>query len=500
MCKERIKRKLMKKIYKLAHIIMLFLMIFFIGVAATLKNKEKPNILIFIADDVSYRDLGCYGHPVIRTPNIDELAKNGIKFTNAFLTTSSCSPSRISILTGRYPHNTGAAELHTDIPVSQVLFPEMLKDAGYYTAQAGKWHLGSSGVAHNAFVRTGGARNDGGGPSGSEKWVEFLKERPMDKPFFMWYAAHDAHRGWDDKIFLEPYQPEEVVVPVYMIDSEKTRKDLADYYNEISRFDFFIGETIKELKRQNVFDNTVIIVMADNGRPFPRDKTRLYDEGIKTPFIVHWPDGIKRAGVSESMLSVIDIAPTIAELAGFKSAPTFQGKSFRKLLNKPGKRFREYVFAEHNWHDFQAYERMVRTKDFLYIENGLPHADNRGAIDVMCSDAGEELKRGFREGRLSSHQQEIFNTPQPEQEFYNCRIDKLQLSNLINDSRYKKEQIKLKKALDSWKNKTGDSQPEILTPDWYDRHDCSRLSEHGVRGAMPGSDKNAELINNSGPF
>jgi N-sulfoglucosamine sulfohydrolase len=145
----------MKNIYKLFFIKILFLIFF--GIAGFAQPKEKPNILIFIADDVSYNDFGCYGHPVIKTPNIDKLAKNGLRFTNAFLTISSCSPSRISILTGRYPHNTGAAELHTDIPAGQVLFPQMLKDAGYYTAQAGKWHLGSSGVAHKAFEKAGGA-------------------------------------------------------------------------------------------------------------------------------------------------------------------------------------------------------------------------------------------------------------------------------------------------------------------------------------------------------
>jgi N-sulfoglucosamine sulfohydrolase len=490
----------MKKNYKLPLIITTFLMVVIIEIAATPKNKEKPNILIFIADDVSYSDFGCYGHPVIRTPNIDELARNGIKFTNAFLTTSSCSPSRISILTGRYPHNTGAAELHTDIPVSQELFPEMLKDAGYYTAQAGKWHLGSSGVAHSAFDRTGGAGNDGGGPSGSEKWVEYLKERPKNKPFFMWYASHDAHRGWDDQIFLQPYLPEEVIVQDYLVDSEKTRKDLAAYYNEVSRFDYFVGEAVKELKRQNAFENTLIIVMADNGRPFPRDKTRLYDNGIKTPFIVHWPEGVKERGkISESLLSVIDIAPTISEVANIKEPPAFQGKSFLDLLADPDREIRDFVFAEHNWHDFQAHERMVRTKQFLYIENGLPESDNRGAIDVMCGASGEELKRELASGRLNELQQSIFRIPQPERELYDCINDSLQLKNLTGEARYYREQEYLAKILDTWRKETGDSQPEDLTPDWYDRLNCSRLPGHGVRGIMPGLDKNAETINTSGP-
>jgi N-sulfoglucosamine sulfohydrolase len=357
------------------------------------------------------------------------------------------------------------------------------------------------GSSSQSFRKSGRGRSDGGGPGGAEKWVEYLKERPEDKPFFMWYASLDAHREWDDQIFLEPYLPEEVIVPEYMVDSKKTRKDLAAYYNEVSRFDYFIGETVKELKRQNVLDNTLIIVMADNGRPFPRDKTRLYDDGIKTPLIIYWPEGVKGKGnVSQSLISVIDLAPTIAEIANLKASPTFQGRSFSKLLSKPDQKFRDFVFAEHNWHDFQSHERMVRTKDFLYIENGLPKADNRGAIDIMCSAAGEELKKAFREGSLTIQQQKIFQIPQPEQELYDCQVDPLQLTNLINDDRYQKEYLKLQKVLANWKKETGDSRPATLTPDWYDRQDCTRLPKHGVRGTMPGADKNAEVIKNAGPF
>lgn len=468
--------------------------------------QEKPNIIILIADDISVSDFGCYGNTFVRTPNIDQLANNGVKFTNAFLTTSSCSPSRVSIITGRYPHNTGAAELHTDMAENQVLFPKMIKDAGYYTAQAGKWHFGAPGDTPNgkaleAFERTGGSVEDGGGPSGSKKWVTYLKERPEDKPFFMWFAAHDAHREWDDQIFLKPYEPEEVIVPVYMVDNESTRKDLIAYYDEVTRFDFFVGEVVKELKEQDILENTLLIVMADNGRPFPRDKTTLYDDGIKTPFIIHWPEKISNGGaVSKSLLSVIDIAPTITEVAGIEASPTFQGRSFLKLLSDPQQKFRDYVFAEHNWHDFRAYERMVRTTDFLYIENGLPQKDNRGAIDVICSDAGEELKKRFKAGNLSDPQKKIFLTPQPEIEFYNCAEDSLQINNLYGRDQFTQEQNKLAMVLNQWKKETKDSQPEILTPDWYSRQNCQKLPEHGIRGIMPGSDMDATAVNKPGPF
>ncbi|TKG97309.1 heparan N-sulfatase [Puteibacter caeruleilacunae] len=468
--------------------------------ASSAEKATKPNMIILIADDISRDDMGCYGHPVIKTPNIDQLANNGVKFTNAFLTASSCSPSRTSIILGRYPHNTGACELHSPIPKNQIPFPKLLKEAGYYTGQSGKWHFGASagkptGVALEAFDRVGGGASDGGGKSGAEMWVPYLKERPADKPFFMWFAAHDAHRGWDNEIFLPEYKAKDVIVPPYMVDDEQTREDLVCYYNEVSRFDFYIGEVVKELKKQGVYDNTILIVMADNGRPFPRDKTRLYDSGIKTPFVIHWPKGVaKKGATSESLVSVIDIAPTLLGVAGIEAGDSFQGRSFVKLLEAPETKFRSEVYAEHNWHDYEAFERMVRTKDFLYVENGRPNLNQMGAQDIMTGGAGKSLRKGNKAGTLNEVQGRIFKEVQPEVELYNCAEDSLQLTNVANNAKYKQVQKQLQKQLHRWMKKTKDSKPEHLTGDWYSREDCKPLKTKGIRGDMPGFDQKATEV------
>ncbi|WP_295120842.1 sulfatase [uncultured Chitinophaga sp.] len=469
-------------------------------------QTEKPNIVIFIADDVSYNDLGCMGHPVLKTPAIDKLAQYGIRFSNAYLTTSSCSPSRVSILTGRYPHNTGAAELHSPIPDGQVAFPKLLKDNGYYTAQAGKWHLGSSGIKPegvflDAFDRVGGSHADGGGPGGEGLWVEYLQQRPRNKPFFMWFAAQDAHRGWDSASKPRQYSERDVIVPDNLADTKATRNDLARYYEEVSRFDHYVGKVVDELKAQGILDNTLIIVMADNGRPFPRNKTRMYDEGIKTPLIIHWPAGIKLHNeASSSLLSVIDIAPTILEIAGISKYASIQGKSFKKLLATPTAKFRNYVFAEHNWHSFRAYERMVRTDQYVYIENGLPEQSNVGATDIMGGAAGMELKKHYLAGKATSLQAAIFVTPQPQYEFYDYSKDKDQIVNLYGRKEYKAQQQSLANVLEIWKKQTGDDQPRDLTPDWYDRWNNKAVKEKDKRGTMPGSHQQAISIQNPGPF
>src|SRR5210317_176502 len=143
-------------------------------------GEPRPNIIFFIADDWSQEDVGAYGHPSIQTPNMDMLAANGMRFDNAYLTTSSCSPTRCSIITGRYPHNTGASELHRKLPDSQTMFPEKLQDAGYYTVLSGKNHMGN--VVDRAFDKV----ERGKGPGLQETWVQHLKDRPEDKPFFFW--------------------------------------------------------------------------------------------------------------------------------------------------------------------------------------------------------------------------------------------------------------------------------------------------------------------------
>jgi len=194
-------------------------------------GEAKPNFILFIADDVSWDDIGCYGNLQVKTPNIDRLASDGIRFNNFFLTASSSSPSRNSIITGRYPHNTGGAELHMEPPDYMVSFPEVLKKNGYYTAQAGKFHMGP-------YARRGfDSINDktGNGDGGEERWMQCLKERPENKPFFFWFAAHDAHRIWGPNSFSGTHDPDSLVPPFYLANGEKTKNDLAAYYDEIAR-------------------------------------------------------------------------------------------------------------------------------------------------------------------------------------------------------------------------------------------------------------------------
>jgi arylsulfatase A-like enzyme len=447
-------------------------------------SQKQVNVVFIIADDVGWDDIGCYGNPNVKTPHIDRMAREGMRFTNAFLTASSCSPSRCSIISGKYPHANGAAELHTPLPESEIPFPLLLKEKNYYTAHAGKWHLGPA--THRAFDRYTDQNGYNNGNGGEDNWVRFLRERPKDRPFFFWLAADDAHRPWGADTFHITHDPSRIMVPPYFADTPETRLDMASYYNEIARFDFFVGQVRDELQRQGVLDNTCIIVMADNGRPFPRCKTRVYDSGMKTPLIIFWPGGIRQGSVSASLVSAVDIAPTILELAGIESPGKYQGHSFLPVVLDPSEVIRTAVFAEHNWHDYEAHERMVRTPEFLYVLNARPGLSNGGPADSKQSATQAALNQVRDRGQLTAAQADIFVTPRAAEELFDVSRDPDQLLNLASMPEYQQKLLEMRRLLNDWQFNTGDSTPENLTPDWYDRETGEALNIERVRGEMPG--------------
>lgn len=431
---------------------------------------QKPNVVIIIADDAGWNDFGAYGNPGVRTPNIDRLAAEGMLFTNAFVTTSSCSPSRASILTGMYPHNTGAQELHMPLPADRNLFAGTLQKAGYYTVASGKWHIGPKRAEFDSIY-------DVRDPSGAADWIRALENRPPEKPFFMWFAAVDPHRPYQENIIDRPHQLQEVVVPPFLPDNEFTRKDLALYYDELARLDFNVGKVLDELDRQGVAENTMVIFMTDNGRPFPRCKTRMLDDGLKSPFIIRWPAVVQAGSASGSLISSVDIAPTICELAGADALPQFQGVSFVPVLKDPGARVRDFVVGEHNWHDYQAHERSVRTSRYLYIRNAWPQFNANPPADAAGSITFREMVRLYRDGSLAEPFLDCFTAPRQAEELYDLSSDPLQLNNRAYDAQYADALRNMQRILDQWITETNDSVPAIPTPDMFDRWTGKKLMD-----------------------
>ena len=444
---------------------------------------HRPNIVLIIADDMGWDDCGAYGHRTIRTPNIDKLASEGMRFTDAFLTASSCSPSRASIITGRYPHNTDAEQLHWPLPAKQQTFVELLKEAGYWTAAVGKWHLGDAvkdrfHIVHeadvsgfqlptgkNASKRAMVAREK----SGCEHWVSILRSRPKDRPFFLWLAALDPHRDYEPGIIANPHRSEDVRVPPYLPDAPEVREELALYYDEIARLDSYVGKVLKEIKEQGIEQDTFILFISDNGRPFPRDKTTLYDSGIKTPWLVHWPRRVRAGSVCTQLVSSVDIAPTVLTLAGRDIPSSFQGYSFAPLLTDPKKRIREYVYAEDHWHDYEDLGRAVRSVRYKYIHNDYPDLPATPPADVGRSRTFAAMRRLRAQGKLSESQIACFVRPRPTEEFYDVINDPHEMHNLVDDPQYTEVLKEHRQALSDWSQRTDFRVPTTRTPDEFDR-------------------------------
>jgi arylsulfatase A-like enzyme len=465
--------------------------ILLIGAATTVvcaaPGLERPNFVLLIADDMGRDDCGPYGQPKVKTPNIDALARSGMRFDRAFVTASSCSPSRASIITGRYPHNTDAEELHWPLPAGQTTFVEALKSAGYWTAAAGKWHLGSAVKDRFDLVReadpssyilpsglqdTGarrGAALQGEAASGCDQWVATLRDRPKDRPFFLWLASLDPHRDYQPGTIGEPHRSEDVVVPPYLPDVPEIRQDLARYYDEISRLDRYIGAILAELDRQGIAERTMILFLSDNGRPFPRCKTTLYDSGIRSPWIVRWPGHIKPGTDCSRLVSTIDIAPTILNLAGLTPGPSIQGKDLTPLLSDPAARVHDMIFAERNWHDYAACGRAVRSERFKYIRNYDNDRPLTPPADVVRSPTYQAMRRLRDQGRLSPAQQACFVQPRPTEELYDVDADPHELHNLAGDPGSAQVMDTMRHALADWQNATADRIPNALSPDEFDR-------------------------------
>lgn len=431
-------------------------------------GDENPNFIVFVADDMAWDDAGAYAHPHIRTPNIDRLAREGMRFDRAFLTTSSCSPSRCSILTGRYPHATGAGELHQWLPENQVILTEPLRQKGYYTAAAGKWHLGDPTKEKFDTILPGN-------PSGCENWEKALADRPKDKPFFLWLAAKDPHRDYQKNTIPDPHTPEDVVLPTYIPDLPGVREDFAMYYDEIARMDSYIGKVLDELDHQGIADNTCIIFMSDNGRPFTRAKTTLYDSGIRTPFIVRYPGVVEYGVATSSIISAVDLAPTIIELASAMPMSSSQGQSFADLLIDPQHVTREYAFAEHNWHDYSARERSVRSERYLYIRNEYADLPGTPPADAVRSATHQAMIQAHENGELMAEQSITFQAPAAPEALYDVVNDPYSLKNLVDSAGYAAILKKMRIALDEWKKSTSDIAPEIRRPDEFDRTTGVRL-------------------------
>lgn len=418
----------------------------------TFANPKPPNILFAFADDWSWphtsiaHALGILGSDaVVKTPVFDRIASQGVLFTNAYCSAPSCSPSRSSILTGRFLWQLEtAANLRGVLPPQFGVFPEALEEAGYHVGFTGKgWSPGPLGERN---------RN----PAGPrfKNFVEFMDKRPTGNPFCFWFGSWDAHRPYaPDSGIKSGMNPNDVSVPACLPDTLVVRKDLCDYYFEVQRFDQRVGAMLDLLKERGELDNTLVVIAGDNGLPFPRCKVELYDTGTKVPLAIAWGNTIKGARVVHDFVNLAELGPTFLEAAGLKPLDTMCAKSLMNILrsDRQGQvdARRDKVFTGREYHDFDCRAddtgypmRALRTADYLYIRNYAPQRWPAGDPVEFRKERGPygEVDPSPTKAYMIAHRDDpdgktLFQLAfgkRPVEELYDLRMDPGQLTNVAD--------------------------------------------------------------------
>lgn len=429
----------------------------------------RRGVVLMIADDLGMQ-VGCYGDRVIRTPNIDAFAARGTRFTNGFATVSSCSPSRAVMLTGLFTHTNGQYGLahaehnaHTFDDVKSV--PKRLKKAGWRTAVIGKLHVLPSSVY--TFDE-----NVGGKPVGNGKDVAAMAERvgqfisrDPEKPFFVLVGFTDPHRAgkgfaneqWGLKDRSDRYDPAAIPVPPFLPDQPDVRADLADYYQSITRMDRGVGLVLDTIAKSGVADDTLVIIISDNGMPFPGAKTNLYDVGVHLPLLVSSPKQTQRGHANDAMVSFVDVAPTILEYAGL-TTDGLPGKSMLDLLDDehaPAGQ-RDVVFGSHVQHEVTMYYpmRSVRTRTHKYILNLASPLEFPTAQDLFGSKTWQDILKRKDPNVGGRSMQNLIHRPR--EELYDLTKDPNEFTNVASDPAYASVLTDLRQRLKQWQNATDD--------------------------------------------
>jgi len=411
-------------------------------------KQERPNVVIFTSHD-SGTQFGCYGAPV-ETPEIDETAEDGVVFTNNFCTAPQCTPSRGSIMTGKYPHSNGLMGLVNygwKLPPDNNTLPEVFKDAGYSTHLIGLQH--ETNDPHELGYEEVSDRADFPYLTQSvvPKAQDFFKRMSnAEKPFMVSIGVFETHRPFphfedDDEL---------ANLPPFLVSHPGMKRDFTRFKKSLKALDQAVGDVRRSMEENGLTDDTLFIFTVDHGLAFPRAKCTLYDPGIRTALIMVWPEKFQAGRRIELMVSNVDIFPTLCQLLNTPAPPEIEGRSYAPLLLEEEFIGREFIHAELTYHDI-GYNPMrgTRSTRFKYIRNmeDIPFLFEM-PDDIRNSDAGRAFIESFGEKK--------YNQPRPEEELYNLHEDPLERNNLAYDPEYAERKERLKNETLNWMRRTGD--------------------------------------------
>ncbi len=481
--------------------------------APIVREDRQPNIVFCIADDWSWPHAGILGDPVVETPNFDRVATEGILFENAFVSTPSCTPSRLSILAGQHHWRLQEGDsLGGSLREEYDVYTEMLQKSGYRIGRFGKGVWPSKHTFRN---------RDSFGEK-FRSFDEFINDRKADEPFCYWHGGQDPHRPYELGVGAKSgIKLSEVRVPACLPDNETVRSDVADYLWEVQRFDREIGEILARLEAMDELENTIVVVSGDNGMPFPRCKATLYDQGTRVPLAIRWGAKVKGQRRVSDFVSLSDLAPTFLEAAGMQPSDQMTGHSLMPLLESkksgqidPSRRF---ALTGIETHVYSYPARAIRTKDFLYIRNFDPDSWPTGEVKGQNpeydfaktswpTETGafsfnidpsptKQFLRLHRDEQQVKPLAELAFQQHAEEELYELRKDPDQLHNVATDRSYAEMKQRLRRQLDAELIKSGD--PRLAVSGYQDRTIAGwpvRISDKLIRDQNAATQRALELL------
>ena len=458
---------------RLIFFICLLSLIFIFSCSDHKTAEARPNVLLLMSDNHYADHLGCYGDPVVKTPNIDRVAKQGIRFTNAFCAAPSCSPARAGLLTGQdiWRLEEGA-NLWGILPNKFIFYTDLLEKSGYFVGCQGKgWGPGS--------VEDSGREKNHGGKK-YESFDQFLKANSSGSSWCFWFSSQDPHRPYKvGSGTISGMDINNVNVPAYLPDNEIVRNDICDYYYEIQNFDRQVGDILNSLKESGQYNNTLIVICSDNGWQMPRGLANLYDFGSKIPLIISWIDHITGGRTVADLVSLNDLAPSFLEIAKVDIPLDMTAKNLGKILfSKDSGRIdmdRKFIVTARERHALCRKNglgypaRAIRTYDFLYINNYEPDRWPAGDpplfgdVDAHMLHYPSPTKMHILLNRKDPDIKAFYDLAfkkRPAEELYNLKKDPYQLNNLASNDEYSEIKNNLAKQLNTYLVKTKD--PRIL--------------------------------------
>ncbi len=428
---------------------------------------EKPNVLLVILEDWGPY-LGCYGEKEMYTPNLDQLAKEGCRFTHCFSSAPVCSVGRSTLMVGLSQYTTHTHQHRTpnpkpELPAGIQSLPDLFRSAGYFTA-LGCGYSKKTDVNFKFDETVSYQGND---------W----KERKSGQPFYAHLTLQQTHRVWkgDPK---RPIDPQMVTLPLWYPDTQMTRKDWAMGLESAQTSDRDMGDIIARLKQEGLYDNTIIVVTADHGVALPRSKQFLYDEGLHIPLIIRFPARLAPGKVSRELVCNLDVVPTLLDLAGINRPAYLQGGS----LADPNRKEPKYIFAGRDkMDDTHDAMRTVRSQDFRYILNLMPERPycqfNRYKEDNYPGLA--LLNVLHLQGKLTPEQDAFMKDRKPDEELYDLWSDPGEVHNLAGNPKYADTLKEFRSQLSQWRTKVGDEDitPEFRSGGWAATYPTRSLAE-----------------------